>query len=138
MNYIPGKKDTLLIEIAAMKSCYPGFRFYSHHREGYWLGKLQPSEYSDRYKVKITYRNGSPPQAFVIDPPLVKNSPHIYSPDGSLCLYYPKEQPWRKNWLIAKIFVPWISEYLYFYECWLETGQWYADEILHSKTNAIS
>ena len=130
-NSMPQMRDNLVLQKSAMKSRYPNFMFVEKGNSKYWIGRLKPSEYSEDYRVKIIYRNGIAPKAFILSPELKKNK-HLYS-DGSLCLFYPEEQRWKTRWLIAKIFVPWICEYLYFYECWLETGKWFADEAPHGQ-----
>jgi hypothetical protein len=48
--------------------------------------------------------------------------PHTYS-DDTLCLHLGGQ--WRPTMLIAQTTVPWISEWLYYYEIWLVTGQWH-------------
>jgi hypothetical protein len=48
--------------------------------------------------------------------------PHI-NPDGSLCLHVMGDwQPWM---YIADYIVPWVSTWLYFYEVWYATGNWF-------------
>ena len=45
-------------------------------------------------------------------------------PDGSLCLYWPHEWWWRSDCIIAETIIPWTASWLYFYELWLDTGEW--------------
>lgn len=61
--------------------------------------------------------------------------PHIYENNdapnsGNICLYYPiDEYSWDFTQLIAQKIVPWLSEWLLFYEGWLVTGEWFADGV---------
>jgi hypothetical protein len=41
-----------------------------------------------------------------------------------LCLYRPHRREWTPAMMIANTIIPWISEWLYFYELWLVTGEW--------------
>ncbi len=129
-NYIPARGFDVGVQIAHMRKLFPGMQYSKSSGGISWTGELQPSEYSDIYTVKIIQHAKSAPKAFVLHPALKDDRPHKYE-DGSLCLYYPVEERWRSYWLIAKKFVPWICEYLYFYECWLETGVWFGEEAAH-------
>ena len=63
-----------------------------------WFGEFTPSALSDTYKLKITYKLGQAPKAFIISPkPLqlaegAKRLPHTYNYSNGkqqLCLYLP-------------------------------------------------
>jgi hypothetical protein len=41
-----------------------------------------------------------------------------------LCLYHPREKSWHNELLLSEVIVPWISEWLLFYEIWSITGEW--------------
>ncbi len=129
-NPIPFRGIDIGTQIMHMKKSFPSLTYSRSHSEQHWIGDLKPSKYSDSYTIKIKYRGNFAPKAFVLNPILRQDRPHKY-PDGSLCLYFPREQKWKAEWLIAVKFVPWICEYLYFYECWLETGVWYGEEAPH-------
>ncbi len=59
----------------------------------------------------------------VVRPQLVKGAPHLYA-DGSLCLYWPKEWQWAAHEAIAETLLPWAALWLYYYELWLDAGEW--------------
>ena len=40
----------------------------------------------------------------------------------NLCLYYPGE--WNSTMNISDTIIPWISEWLYYFEFWSITGKW--------------
>ena len=55
---------------------------------------------------------------------------HLYS-DKSLCLYHPKiDQPLLERIPLVKM-IPWITEWVIFYEQWKKYGVWLGKEIKH-------
>ncbi|MCB2160674.1 hypothetical protein KQH40_01155 [bacterium] len=101
-------------------------QFSVHRSEGWtiWRGKLQPRVISPEYEIEIRYLLGKIPKVWVISPYLVDKPPHIYNKDKSLCLYWPKEWVWESNEFIATTIIPWVANWLYYYELWLDTGEW--------------
>jgi hypothetical protein len=95
----------------------------------WWAGKLQPTVLSPVYTVTMEYRVGRRPAIQVVDPVLERRPgkplPHTYQGD-ELCLYYPGE--WSGKDAIEKTIIPWISEWLLYYEFWLVTGTWLGGE----------
>lgn len=96
-----------------------------------WVGEIQPTKLSRKYQARIEYRIGKSPKINIISPKLelfegARKLPHIYS-DGSLCLYTPANGEWHEGKKIADTIIPWISLWLFYYEAWLITGQWFGD-----------
>jgi len=95
--------------------------------EAVWKGFLQPSALSETYSVTVRYRPGRNPETRVLSPELkirdgFKDLPHI-NPDGSVCLHVMGDwQPWM---YLADYIVPWLSTWLFFYEVWYATGNWF-------------
>lgn len=93
--------------------------------------KLQPTEESAQYTIKIVSKPWSPiVNLFVVEPEISlvakrkeANIPHTYK-DGSLCLYLPEKNEWTYYDSWAETLVPWASLWLYFFELWLATGKW--------------
>ena len=90
------------------------------------VARLQPTDLSRDYRIQITYRYGDRPVTHVQDPvPRVRSGatvlPHVYS-GNELCLYEPGE--WSPRMPIAATILPWASEWLFYYEIWLATGEW--------------
>lgn len=106
---------------------FPSFQYL---KKGKWLGTLQPSPSSPIYTVKIIY-DWYRPKVFILNPRIDGNAPHLY-PDGSLCLYYPSDNSYDDSLFIAETIIPWTSEWLYFYEKWLEDEIWWGPEAPHS------
>lgn len=102
---------------------FPGFTYRRERGVAVWRGTLQPSSLSPKYRVVVRYKLSSYPSVKVISPALVPKAPHLWR-DGRLCLYYPKENPWRRDMLIATTILPWTALWLYYYELWLDTGKW--------------
>lgn len=88
--------------------------------------ELHPTPVSRRYTVKITHQPPFDPDVEVLAPALrlhpdAKGLPHVY-PGNRLCLYEPGE--WKSNMPLANTVLPWTTEWLYYYEIWLATGEW--------------
>ena len=106
-----------------------------------WVGHIRPTLLSRLYSVKIKLENGKV-EVFVIDPvklDIHKDKmllPHVYStPRQKLCLYFPDGKEWNKGKLLIDTIIPWTSEWLYFYEIWLITGEWYGGGTEHDFEN---
>lgn len=88
------------------------------------------------YTYQIIYDGYRAPDAKILSPQLISDPPHTYS-DGSLCLYYPKEQPWsNRTCSLYNCIVPWIHEWIVFYEIYLITGEWEHPEVSHSSNKS--
>ena len=83
------------------------------------------------YSYKVVYDGVTSPKVWILSPNLVMNPPHVYK-DKSLCLYYPPEQPWKcgKSSLYSHT-IPWVHEWILFYEIWKITGVWEHPEVNH-------
>lgn len=96
-----------------------------------WKGKLKSSPIGDEYLVKVSYKKGSTPKVYILDPPKLrlpvgeKSLEHVYNHNKQqLCLYYPKAKEWNETKTIASTIMPWTIDWLYHYEIWLITGHW--------------
>lgn len=106
-------------------------RIIGHDKGLIWEGRLQPTNLSIMYDVRIEYNVGSNPNIYVINPkplPLAKGAtklPHIYNHEKQhLCLYHRLMNEWNERKMIAKTIIPWTSEWLMHYEYWVTTGVW--------------
>ena len=97
------------------------------HNKIVWKCQLRPTALSLLYDVKLVF-NGSRPDVYVVKPnPLQKADgekklPHVYDQKKQeLCLYW---KDWNKAMPLSKTVVPWIADWLYYYEIWLYTGIW--------------
>lgn len=111
---------------------------------GIWEGPLTPI--MRRYRVRVTYfrrrffdtwtLENSYASVQVVDPAIGLNPrgtgkwpPHIYYNESDpqyprLCLYDPKERSWSPREYIADTIIPWAIDWLFFFERWMDTGEW--------------
>lgn len=83
-----------------------------------------------KFKIKVEYGANTAPRVFVTSHRLDKECPHLYE-DGRLCLYKPTIFIWKDHHSIAGDIVPLVYAWLYFYEKWVETGEWLGPEAPH-------
>lgn len=100
-------------------------------------GIFQP-ENCCAYDVRIEFRAGCFPQVYILSPEVKSNSDiHIYR-EGSLCLFYPGDLKWKDTTSIAENTIPWIFEWILFYELYLLTGVWEGEFVPHGDVRAIT
>ena len=91
-----------------------------------WTGRIQPTVRSITYTVRITMHLGRRPDIIVLDPPLERRDgealPHVF-PGDKLCVY--SGDQWDPSKPLSTTVLPWMAEWLYFYELWLPTGTWF-------------
>lgn len=124
---------TLAEQIIYMKKQFPNFTYKWKRNIITWIGNLKPTHISTNYKIKIQYSNNGSPKIWITDPKLKAREndgkiPHIYS-DNCLCLYLPGVWEWTRGMFIAETIIPWTSLWLYYYEIWLVTGEWFGGGI---------
>jgi hypothetical protein len=119
---------------AWMNRTHPDFR--CEIRAGLLVcrGIIRPTPLNSPYRVRIEYRTGEPPLAWVEEPRLRRLNPdepipHTYAGDGPgeddrPCLYLPGSGEWSSDKKLALTVVPWLSLWLFYYESWLATGEW--------------
>lgn len=97
---------------------------------------VTPSPLSAVYKIKVEYTRGLYPEIYVIEPQKLKlfpgrtTLPHVYSTSQQrLCLFYRKSREWNSSMYLSNSIIPWTSEWLLHYECWLATGEWHGGGI---------
>jgi len=138
-HYIKNKSLSLAYQAARLRSLYPDAICQITRNHLHWKGTLNPTPISDNYLVKLSYTLGESPKTNVVSPKLFipkgKRLPHVYNQQNQrLCLYYPcGESKWSPSTYLAETIVPWTSEWLFFYELWLSTGEWLGGGIHLSK-----
>ncbi len=116
---------------------FPQFKFFRNGNGLKWIGELQSTNCSKKYKIEIIYRGKKTPKVFILAPKLESNAPHTFS-DGSLCLCHPNDNSWKQNDLISCTIIPWVAEWIYFYEVWKDTGIWFGREASHKGKKLIN
>lgn len=113
-----------------LRAQFPSFRLKRTAGGLCWHGELRPQEDSPLYRVRIIWSESRSPRVSVEAPALAPKAPHRYA-DGSLCLYYPRDESWTRHKHLADTIVPWAAEWLLFYEIWLVTKRWFGPEAPH-------
>ena len=115
-------------QIGRMRSKFPGLTVALKRGRIVWTGDWWPHPLSDTYRIKVSYTLGRRPRIAVLSPKLELAEgkvrlPHVYS-DGQMdiCVHRPEE--WTPGDFIADTIMPWISQWLRFYEVWRQTGSW--------------
>lgn len=93
------------------------------------VGEIQPTARSEKYKIEVRYSFKKQPEVRVLKPDLSLNFngdkiPHIY-PGKILCLHQPKYREFTYSDYLSETIIPWTSLWLYHYEIWQVTGEWY-------------
>ncbi|AZI20603.1 hypothetical protein [Chryseobacterium taklimakanense] len=96
-------------------------------------GKLKIGDKS--YSIRLSFSPFFPfryDRIFIEDKSIkYSNDIHLYGNDLSLCLYHPViDQPLLSRIPLFKM-IPWISEWIIFYEQWKKYGVWLGKEIKH-------
>lgn len=132
-NKLPRLKPRLSVatQNLLIQQNFPQFKFAFQNGSGVWRGSLQPSPISPVYEVLLKYNVGRLPKVWITNPTLNPEAPHRYK-DLSLCLYWYKEWPWAYDRDISKTIIPWTAFWLYYYEIWLDTGEWLAKSAPHA------
>lgn len=91
-------------------------------------GKIQPTPLTLSYRFRLKYSVGSAPKIWILEPKLLteKNGQkleHVYRPDERPCVFHPAID-WTSRTYLGTTVIPWLSEWLFFYEIWLATDEW--------------
>ena len=128
MKYMPVKDYNPIQQRNFLNREYPNGEFRSLNGLAWeWYSTIQPTELSPSYNYKIVFR-GNHPKIYILDKlELAKDEtklPHVYnSARQQICLYYYRHE-WNPT-IKVSVLVPWVSEWLYYYERWVLTGTWY-------------
>lgn len=136
------KSIALLAQEKTLQRCFPNSYVQRREKTNFlsWKGKIRPTPLSDEYTIYLKLEKKKI-EVRVTDPKKLKlhpgeeRLPHVYStPKQILCLFYPDGKEWNSGKLISDSILPWTSEWLYFYEIWLITGEWKGGGTVHAKT----
>ncbi len=128
-------RHKLLVEKAKIESRFTCFKckpINSRTTKLECFGTIQPTAYSVTYTVRLEYEVWGIPRIYVVEPEIIPAAKiHVYK-EGNLCLYYPKETPWKPVHHISDTILPWAAEWLVFYELFKITGKWLGKSALHN------
>lgn len=120
-------------QVASMEKDWPQFKVRSQTDDiVVWRGTMEAEHQT--FTVEIKFAQGDIfPLVSVLRPALRQRPdfqdgplPHVYWRDDKpfLCLFDPAQNEWSASMAISRTTVPWISEWLYFFEIWSLTGKW--------------
>lgn len=129
IDYPRVKPVSLALQELRMRAQHPQFIGRIDRCAATWTGEIQPTAMSAKHTVRIVYQWSQAPRVTVLTPPLRDRGdgqriPHLYS-GGFLCLHKPHYREWTPTLCVADTIVPWTSLWLYYYEVWLITGNWF-------------
>lgn len=127
-RFISSKGKTLFQQKLDIQKKFPYFNIKINNNKLTCTGVVISSLTKNEYEIRIEKLINKSPKVFIIKPDIIKK--HVYS-DGSLCFYSSKNFKWNNNLLISDYHIPWTSAWIYFYEAWIITGIWFADEVEH-------
>ena len=120
------------LQKALVEKHFPGFECRLARRCLECEGSITPSEECGTYWVSISYQRGGIPRVKIKDPQIIPSSAiHVYA-NGTLCLYEPRDTPWKASDNLHEKIIPWTAEWLVFYELFLIYGKWLGPEAPHS------
>jgi hypothetical protein len=139
---VPGRVRSLepTAQLVRLLHAKPGSEGTAKRGRLRWRGQFHPTPASAVYTVEILHTVGFRPEIRVIDPEMEHRPgealPHVF-PGDLLCVY--RGDQWTADKPLAAI-LPWITEWLFYYELWLGTGRWYGGghEVRTGKKNARS
>jgi len=114
---------------AYMHQICPGFKCRVQNGRLSCNGTVQPFPFTEKYAVRISYRVGELPRVYVDKPALKRRQadepiPHTYTGDRPCLFFPPNDSEWSAQKIIAGTIVPWLAEWLFYYEAWSSTGVW--------------
>lgn len=125
---------TVWHQVYYMESDFHQLKATVHGGHVTWRGPVKHCVGGVQYEVLIDFQWPRQLKAWVARPALVTRPgdqiPHRYS-DNSLCLHLVNE--WNAGKIISRTIVPWIAHWLFHYEIWLITGDWYGGGV-HPKS----
>lgn len=112
---------------------FPAFRCRLNRSVLECTGEIRPTDQSDPYTVRVSFTEWGVPEVRIVKPRIAHNSAiHMYR-NGTLCLYHPPTQPWSGALDLHKTIIPWIAEWLVYYELYLTEGKWLGPEVPHGE-----
>lgn len=85
-------------------------------------GSIKPLQCINRYDIKIEYIAGYEPKTTILFPEIEPcREIHMYK-DHSICLFYPPDMTWNEKTKVYQYTIPWISEWIIYYELYLING----------------
>jgi len=94
-------------------------------------GAMQPSEFCETYQILVRYTFRKSPRVRIVSPRITPSTKiHMY-PNGDLCLYDPRSDPWKRSFSLHETIIPWVAEWLVYYELYKIHDKWLGPEAPH-------
>lgn len=117
------KYAVLTYQQKLIEESYPFLTCYISNNVLACIGWLQLDNCKDRYRIKMEYVAGYEPKSTILYPVIEPSKDiHMYK-DHSLCLHYPADMKWNERIRIYEYTIPWISEWIIYYEIYLLNGR---------------
>ena len=137
MKFRGANGKPLVVQLQRLLASYPGSSGKIARSKLFWKCRLQPQSITATYLIQVEYRLGRKPVVYVSEGKLACEKdlniiPHHFEvfDDGRVHVCLDKYD-WNSNMLLAESIVPWAMEWAIYYEIWLVTGVWHADEVPH-------
>lgn len=86
-------------------------------------GWIKSENYRNKYKIEMRCVAEKEPWVKIVEPSNIVPGNHIHMyEDHSLCLHYPSDMKWTGKTPIYRFTIPWIVEWILFYELYLVNG----------------
>lgn len=123
----------LVMEKMRVNRDFPHFQTQLRGLQLICTGRTNPSDESQQYKIQIAYAYDGAPQCRILEPQIaVDPQIHMYK-NGTLCLYDWREQSWNPVYHLSETVIPWIAEWLVYYELFQMTGRWLGKAASHDE-----
>lgn len=130
-KFFKNKKLTISQQLLKLSNVWNSGRIiFKSYKQFEWRCNLRPTPLSRYYEITVVYKLNCLPTVYVKRDNLLNvessDFPHIYKREKDrvkLCLYYGAE--YNSSMYISDTIVPWAVEWLFYYELWLKTGEWY-------------
>jgi len=88
---------------------------------------IQPTPLTNKYRFRLKYKLKNIPKLWITEPKLISRCegekiPHMYSQERP-CVFHPPSD-WNSRRYLGTTVIPWLAEWLFFYEIWYATGEW--------------
>ncbi len=87
-------------------------------------GILQPLDYIEPYEIEIRVTSRLAPRVCIKNPKVPYNKDIHMFKNGNLCLFYPRDMLWNSSTSITEYTIPWIIEWILYYELYKISGIW--------------
>jgi len=127
----------LLREKAYLKRYFPNFRVEVNGNILKCEGSMKPTAFSQSYRFELIYQYGKNPKTRILSSHiLIDLKIHMFE-NGYLCLYYWKENPWNIKYHLFETIIPWLAEWILYYEVYELTGKWQGISAEHGARKEI-